>query len=89
MNKTRILILILLTFLLVAGTVLAAAPDIDWWGIGGGGSSVSQGNLVLDSVIGQKVIGITSQAGKELCSGFLCVAARTNMFMPLVKENNP
>jgi hypothetical protein len=69
MDKFRIILLISLVFLLTAATFIAATPSIDWWHIGGGGSTVTQGNMALDGLADGGVIGVSSQAGKELCSG--------------------
>lgn len=89
MNKIRILLLICLAFLLIAATSISASPAIDWWHIGGGGSSVSQDGRVLDGVVGQGVIGRTNVTTTELCSGYLCMQIMRSLYLPIITKNNP
>ena len=88
MNKTHLLLLICLAFFLVAAMLVPTTPAIEWRHIGGGGSSVSQGDRVLDGVVGQGVIGLSNQADKDLCSGYLCTPATRSVFLPVVMRNN-
>jgi hypothetical protein len=87
MHKTHLLLLICLAFFLIAATLIPTAPAIEWWNIGGGGGSISQDITQLDAVIGQGVLGFESQAGKEICSGYLCEPAIASVFLPMVVRN--
>jgi hypothetical protein len=64
--------------------VVAAPPDptLDWYFIGGSGSSTSNGTLTLDGTLGQSVSGIASS---NLCSGFACgLIGWWNQHLPLL-----
>jgi len=79
--------LVLLALSLIAVTLLPTDESVDWWHIGGGGSYVSQGDLGLDSVVGQGIVGVTNQSGKEVCSGFLCLLDGLRLYLPLLLRN--
>ena len=73
MKKTILLILALLGLLLLAASPLLAGPAIDWWAIGPGSSRLSNGGSVLHGMLGQGIAGQASQAGTDLCAGYLCL----------------
>jgi hypothetical protein len=85
-------LLILVTFLLLAGTVLASnGPEIPRYVIGSGGGHVEAGNSTLDGTIGQAVVGVVSHAPYELCSGFWCRGAvvEYKIYLPIILRNYP
>ena len=86
--QRRLLFLIMLVLLL---TSLAATPRltdyaIDWWAIGSSSAILEQGEVELQSVIGQGIAGEISQSAVELCSGYLCLFSQwiAKVFLPLI-----
>lgn len=77
MNRKRVFITLALAgpliVLLVGSAVLAVGtPAVDWWVIGGGGGHTEAGIYTLDATIGQAAVGVGTDGGYELCSGFWC-----------------
>jgi hypothetical protein len=92
MNKRRFPILAaLFATLLLAGLALASGSySINWWVVGGGGGPISGGGYAINATIGQPVVGVATDAGYELCSGFWCselVAVGYRIYLPLVLRN--
>ena len=81
--------------LMLAGVALAnGSYDIPWWVIGGGGGHSEAGSYALDGTIGQPVVGVATDTGYELCSGFWCgVAAPAppppthKVFLPIIMKH--
>jgi hypothetical protein len=74
MKKKRILIfLALLALLLLAASPLAPDIVIDWWAIGPGSARLANAGTELHGMLGQGAAGQVSQAGTELCAGYLCL----------------
>jgi len=88
MSKTRILWFIFLTIFLLAPTLIATSPEIDWWHTGSSGNLVSQGSVQMDGLIGQGLVEITNQGSTQLCSGFLCYAVPVKSYLPLVIKDS-
>jgi hypothetical protein len=92
MNKRKLLVLAaLLCLLLLAELALASGSySINWWVVGGGGGPISGGGYAINSTIGQPVVGVASDTGYELCSGFWCGAAvGYKIYLPIVLKNYP
>lgn len=85
----RTVLLALVALLLLSGVVLANGTQaIDWHVIGGGGGHVEAAPYALDGTVGQAVVGVVTDAGYELCSGFWCRAvAGYKIYLPLVLRN--
>ncbi len=66
-----IILLFALNALTARPMQVAAAPEpsVDWYFIGGTGSSLISGDLSLDSTLGQPISGMPNQ---NLCTGFTC-----------------
>jgi len=91
-RKTTALAVALLCCLLVAGVAWAnGTPSINWWVIGGGGGHAEAGIYTLDATIGQPVVGVATDTGYELCSGFWCgvVAVEYKIYLPIIMKNYP
>jgi hypothetical protein len=89
MSKRIKIMLALLALLLTAAASAPALESIDWWVMGGGGGALSQGDLELESVIGQTSAGTGRAGEKDLCAGFLCAKSPLFTFMPLLEKNAP
>ena len=69
----RVLVLLTLVLLLLAGVTSAQnAPSIDWSVIGGGGGHAEAGRYALDATIGQPVAAVSSGGAYQLCAGYWC-----------------
>jgi hypothetical protein len=58
--------------------------------MGGGGGPISGGGYAINSTIGQPVVGVATDAGYELCSGFWCselAAVEYRIYLPVVLKN--
>lgn len=75
MKKTILLILALLGLLLLAASPLAPDIMIDWWAIGPGSIRLSNASSELHGMLGQGIAGQVSQAGTDLCAGYLCISS--------------
>ncbi len=87
--KRRIILLILISALLLVGSVRAApnALDISWQVIGAGGGHVEAGAFALDATIGQPVVGIVEGGSFNLCSGFWCrLMAISRNYLPVIRK---
>lgn len=74
----------------MAGRILAGGtPAIDWYVIGGGGGVRDHSApYALDGTIGQPVVGMATDTGFEICSGFWCgVAVRYSIYLPLAARD--
>ena len=89
-NKLRYLILLVVVVsLLLSGAVLAANTfEINPWVIGGGGARVEQGDYVLNTTVGQAVVGDTALGSTELCTGFWCGMGLYKIKLPVVVRND-
>ena len=92
--RTKIVIALaaLLCGLVAAGVAWAnGTPSINWWVIGGGGGHAEAGIYTLDATIGQPVVGVATDTGYELCSGFWCgvVAVEYKIYLPIIMKNYP
>lgn len=83
MKKKSLLILALLSLLLLAAIPLAPDILIDWWAIGPGSARLSNAGSELHGMLGQGVTAQVSQAGSELCSGYLCLPSGLSIFIRL------
>lgn len=72
-KQTIIWVGLMLVLVLSVGLALAGADITSRSVVDGGGGSVSQSGLTLQTAIGQPVVGAV-QNGETLCSGFLCSA---------------
>jgi hypothetical protein len=78
-------VLIVLITLVVTPVMAAGIMEIDRHVIGSGGGTTIGGAYTLNGTIGQPVIGSTSHANLELCSGFWCkVADHYKTILPLI-----
>ena len=82
-KKSLLIILALLGLLLLAASPLAPDIVIDWWAIGPGSARLSTAGTELHGMLGQGLAGQTSQAGTELCSGYLCLPSGMPMRIQL------
>jgi hypothetical protein len=90
MNKGRFLMLaaLLATLVLTSLALASGSYSINWWVIGGGGGVTEAGNYSLDFTIGQPVVGVATDTGYELCSGFWCGAVvEYKIYLPIVLKN--
>jgi len=72
-KQTVVWIGLLLVLVLSFGLALAGGEVTSRSLVSGGGGSVSQSGLTLQTAIGQPAVGAV-QNGETLCSGFLCSA---------------
>jgi hypothetical protein len=88
-KKVVMLVLLLATLLLTSLALASGSYSINWWVIGGGGGDAEAGNYSLDFTIGQPVVGVATDTGYELCSGFWCGAAvvEYRIYLPVVLKN--
>ena len=89
MKKLLISFLILMVIFLATTASLVISVDIPWWNIGSSGEHMSAGTVELDGVIGQGIIGFSSQPPDNLCSGFLCVLGRLRLSLPIILKPTP
>jgi hypothetical protein len=70
--RTRFFLLILACLLLAGVALASGVPSVDWNVIGGGGGYLKADTTVLNTTIGQAVVGEVSDGKLGLCSGFWC-----------------
>jgi hypothetical protein len=88
--KTWIVFSILAVLICLAALPVMAAQSqsVEWYVIGGGGGSTTNGDYTLSGTIGQPVIGRNSNAELDLCSGFWCkVSDLYKAMLPLILRN--
>lgn len=85
------LVIGLLILLLVVGVVLASGGvELPRTVLSSGGGSVSSSGLVLNSTVGQSVVGTVENGTIRHCSGFWCAAAAPvtppseSLYLPLI-----
>jgi hypothetical protein len=87
-KKVVMLVLLLATLVLTSLALASGSYSINWWVIGGGGGRAESGNYSLDFTIGQPVVGVATDTGYELCSGFWCGAVvEYKIYLPIVLKN--
>jgi hypothetical protein len=88
-RKSLALLAAFLCSLLITSLVLASGSySINWWVIAGGGGDAEAGNYSLDFTIGQPIVGVATDTGYELCSGFWCGAVvEYKIYLPIVLKN--
>lgn len=66
--------LLALLFLLSAGLAGAGplATTIDRWTTAGGGGTISNSGISIDSTIGQPIAGLATGGNSQICTGFHC-----------------
>jgi hypothetical protein len=75
LNKAwKVTLVLVLLFLLNSAVLASATPGIDWWVIGAGGGSASDGMYALNGTLGQATVGISADDPYRLCAGFWCMA---------------
>ncbi|OQA18025.1 MAG: hypothetical protein BWY63_02184 [Chloroflexi bacterium ADurb.Bin360] len=80
----RKLILALMLCLVSSVASAQGGTVIDRWVIGGGGGTAAGANVVLHGILGQPLVGLSSEANIQLCSGFLCQHfSVSRVFLPL------
>jgi hypothetical protein len=85
MNHRATLIALAAVLILVGVVWADGLPTIDWWVIGGGGSSVSSGSYSLSGTVGQPIMGADLSGTRYLCSGFWCGAMpEYHVYLPLI-----
>lgn len=88
-------IMLLVTFLLLAGVVQARSGDsydLSWWTVDGGGGIASGGPYTLGGTIGQPDAGTLTGGAYTLGGGFWgagAVAVGYKVYLPLVLRNYP
>jgi hypothetical protein len=86
-KKWVILGVLIVGLFLLAGTALAqGTPTIDWWVVGSGGGSASNGTS-LDGTIGQSLVGSNEYGTTQLDSGFWGGASGTGgskIYLPVI-----
>ena len=81
-------VLIVLLTLVVTPVMAAGIMEIDWYVIGSGGGTATGGNYTLNGTIGQPVVGLSSSADLDLCSGFWCkLLEHYKIFLPQILRN--
>ena len=81
-------ILVVLTCLVALPVMAAQSQSVEWYVISSGGGSTTNGDYKLSGTIGQSVIGRTSNADLDLCSGFWCkVSDLYKAMLPLILRN--
>ena len=83
MKKKSLLILALLGVLRLAARPMLVDTTIDWWAMGPGSARLSNAGSELHGMLGQGVTAQVSQAGSELCSGYLCLPSGLSIFIRL------
>ena len=90
LSKKKLLLLLLTSatvILLVGGLILAAGSPLRRSLVSSGGGFVTQGNMCVNSTIGQPVAGTVNNA-ITLCSGYQCGAqaapGRSLVYLPAV-----
>jgi hypothetical protein len=83
MKKKSLLILALVGVLLLAASPVLVDTTIDWWAIGPGSSRLSNAGSELHGMLGQGVAGQVSQAGTDLCAGYLCLPSGSSIRIQL------
>ncbi len=94
-NKAWKVALAMALLLLLGGAALASGtPAIDWWVIGSGGGSASNGIYSLNGTLGQAVVGTSANDPYGLCAGFWCApwgeGGETHLiYLPIVLRAYP
>jgi hypothetical protein len=88
--KTLLVLLLVLVFL--GGLADAASPtdlELGRRVIGSGGGRVEQSSYIINSTLGQGVVGKASQSPYELCAGFWCNPAKVQykIYLPLLARS--
>jgi hypothetical protein len=87
MNKQKWMALLaaILVVLMTASIVLAdVLPSIDWWVISGGGAPVAGGDVILNSSLGQPVIGHSEGGDVALEAGYWVINPEYVLYLPVV-----
>ena len=86
MRKVRILLVLVIAGLSLAGAASATlAPTLDWSVFSSGGHAVA-GTYTLDVTIGQSMAGAATAGGAGLCAGFQCGAVTHAVYLPVVRK---
>ena len=95
MNRVRMLILLLLLALLLAGPVLAQVSphfDLGWHLLSGGGGPRSSTQFQIDDVLGQWPDGLSESAHYQIDPGFWHVGrvlGERPVYLPVVSKAQP
>ncbi len=83
-RKTSVLITLAALPLVAATTLAPTALTMHKYVIGGGGGHSKVGDFVLDSTVGQAVVGTVSNIPYDLCAGFWCGLGQYKVYLPLI-----
>ena len=89
MRGFRLVLGLVLTMLLLAGTVVAQGGyDLSWWTVDGGGYTFSSGgDYSLGGTIGQPDAGLLTGPGYRLSGGFWIGGGRYQVYLPVVMRS--
>ncbi len=81
--------LIVIALLLLTNTVLAGGGGlyISRYVIGGGGGHSVAGHYIMDTTVGQAVVGRSNTISYELCAGFWCGMSEYKVYLPVIMRN--
>lgn len=78
------LIVLCLMLVAAAGVRGAQSVAIDRGVIAGGGAHLAQGDVRLDTTLGQPIVGAYTQGDLALCVGFWCQHPEFHIYIPVV-----
>jgi hypothetical protein len=92
MVKKRFLVILLLSLLALAPTLVGAARsaatlEINRWVIASGGAQVEAGQYTLDGAVGQALVGDTAYTPYQICAGFWCGTGIYDVYLPVVIQS--
>lgn len=92
-RKAIALATILSCCLLLIGAAMAAPAqlEIEWRVIASGGGHLEASPYVLDSSIGQALVGLDNLASYSLCFGYWCGGAPPSgmIYLPIINRDGP
>lgn len=83
-RKTSILIALIALPLIAATALAPTAITMQKHVIGGGGGHSEVGSFILNSTVGQAVVGTVSNTPYDLCAGFWCGLGEYKVYLPLI-----
>lgn len=88
-RKLIIIAIALIVLFAVAGVMgvqATAGTAIDWSAITSGGGTASGGNVTLDGVLGQPIVGSSSGGNVSVEGGYASAQTQVKIYLPMVRK---